>query len=282
MPKITLKTLLNRIDSGVFLVDAYGVLYNDSGIFEFAPAAIKALQKKGDVWLVTNNTTNSPPTIAKKLKKRGIHIPTHRIISSGLGLKKDRRMQRLIKKKNVYVFGWEETQSYVLEAGCRAVVENLNEADVIVMGSTLKTHHEAGFQRFKEQLKARPHIPIICCNPDRFVLTQERQRSPVIGWYADTLAKSYPNPVYWIGKPLKNFSMVVKGVLIQVYGRQYNKSTYFFDDNYENVLAMQNDLSIAGVCILETGLSWQQNLVDAAHEFGKKPDYLLSRLADAD
>lgn len=236
-----------------FLLDASGVIYTDFEPIEGAVSCIKKMQAKGRVFVVTNNAFQDPTTISKHLEMMGITIPTTHIISSGHGLEHDATLNRLIKNRNVYVFGSETSHHYVKAASCMSIVNTLDHADCIVLTSSFKDHSEHLLNPIKDFLKTRPHIPIICCNPDRYVMTKHGLK-PVIGYFAEKLELELNNPFFWIGKPYENFSFVVQKML-EVQNISLSRTCCFFDDNLHNVAQLKNDLGILGCWVKDTGIS---------------------------
>jgi len=239
--------------SDTFLLDASGVIYCDFTPIPGVQNAIAAMQAKGAVFVVTNNSFQDPVTISKSLESMGITIASTHIISSGHGLEHDESMNVLVKDKNVFVFGAPTSYPYIYQAHCKNIVSTPEEADCIVMTSSYKDHTETLLDSIANFLKKNPHIPTICCNPDRLVRTKHGLK-PVIGFFAEKLSQTLGIDLHWIGKPYKNFSYVTKK-LLEKEGITLSKTVCFFDDNIENVQALQSDLGISGCLVKETGLA---------------------------
>ncbi len=245
----------------LFLVDASGVLYNDEGPVLGIAATVREMQRVGDVVVVTNNTSHYVTQISENLARFGMDIPSENILSSGFGLAIDPDIHAMIRGKSVYVFGTPESYAYVENAGCRRITQNVQEADIIIMTSSLKEKTEEELEKIRDV-----DVPVICPNPDRYVMGPEG-RIPVVGYYAERLGR----PIHWMGKPYSNFSWVVKKWLEP---RFELNAVCFFDDNLENVLTIQRDLGFWGCCVTQTGLSRDLD-VEAVKE---KPSFWLPSL----
>lgn len=236
------------------LVDAFGVLYNQSGGFSESTACIQALISAGKpVVVVTNNTSVSPETISARLHAMQMPIEPSYIISSGRGLAWDSDCRSAIEGRAVFFLGPEDASGYVTDAGGRCVCR-LTEADVIVLACTASSEKE--YQLIIKYKKQEPHVPIFCINPDRYIQVQN-QRVPVIGYFSERI-EHQSGPVHWMGKPMPAFSSVVDTYCQTALGLSLGPNWVFVDDNPDNVSQLTQDLGICGLVPIETGLaqSW--------------------------
>ena len=120
--------------------------------------------------------------------------------------------------------------------------------------------------------------PIIACNPDRYVMGIS-EKIKVAGYYAEKLAKECDVDIYWCGKPLLNFSKIVKDQCIKLGYPTPDKNTWFFDDNIENIISMKKHIGISGCCIKTTGLSKFENIKLAQQQHQGQLDAVLDTLA---
>lgn len=247
--------IINRCST--FLLDASGVIYCDYIPVPGVQKAIQAMQKKGPVFIVTNNSFQDPKTISENLLKMDIPISETNIISSGHGLQHDQTIFNAIKNKNVYVFGSQNSHHYVYKAECKNIVANLEEAECVVLTSSFRDHTDERLKPITKFLQKNP-IPTICCNPDNIVLTEQGLR-PVIGYFAKKIEKELGQSFYWVGKPFQNFSSLV-GKILTERNIPLTKEICFFDDNIENVHALQTHLGLSGCWITETGISKNINI----------------------
>lgn len=275
MTPTSLSPLIERYDT--FLLDASGVIYSDFGPFEGTVDAIKAMQSKGTVFVITNNSFQYLDSISNKLKDVDIHIPPQNIISSGLGLALSKEIRELVEGKTVYVYGSENSHNYVLDAGAKNIAQIISDADVVIMTASYKGDNTDHVQVLKKELLNRPNLPIICCNPDKVVLSK-RGIKPVVGHYAKIIEDLTSTHVHWIGKPFKNFSTVAQHLLTQRHPSFDPKSTCFFDDNLENVMRLKQDLGISGCWVKNTGIFKDDASANIISQYGQ-PNYLIDVLA---
>jgi HAD superfamily hydrolase (TIGR01450 family) len=276
MKRFKLIDLLDNVGINTFLIDAMGVIYNDKGLIPGAAAAINKFKSIGKIFIVTNNTTNNPTQIAAKISRFGAKIEPVEVVSSGFGLAYDKKTNEMVKDKAVYVFGREDCYSYFERAKVRKIVYNLKDAEVVVLTATLEEGQEEFFADFKKELANFSGLPIICANPDIFVMSAPGVERAVIGYYAKILEEA-GHTVHWIGKPFPNFLRVV-GNILNDRGISLGKDVCFFDDNVKNVLAMQEVLGISGCVVTDTGLSKYMDLETEFKLKTNRPDYLINSL----
>lgn len=267
MRQISVRGLLD-LGVRIFLLDASGVLYvNRGGVVPGVHASIDAIRDAGgEIFVVTNNTSLYVDGIARYLADVDIHLAPERILSSGMGLIYDSVSQDLIQGKKAFVYGWEGSDSYLLDAGAE-VVEAISDADVVVMMASLKDGNDAIVEEIVLGLRDRPHVPLLCANPDRYV-QGPNGTFPVIGYFAEEIGRSLGRDVHWVGKPEDNFSVAVGGVLQDQFGISMDDRVCFMDDNYENTQRLSQCLGIHGCLVLDTGLSKGMAVADLVATYG--------------
>ena len=250
-----LKLFIQDRKVDLFLLDACGVLYDGLNIFSNIPETINELRKKAEIRLVTNNSSLPPHTIASNFKSYNIHIEEQEIISSGFGLYLDPKIHKLIKNKKVYIYGKKPSYFYVEQAAPHSILQELDQAEVIIFTDTLPSHeHYQTFPKLIEHLKQHKEITLICCNPDRYI-NYNHELMPVIGHYADEVVKHTGLKMHWVGKPYKNFSILTEKMLLEEGLLTNRENIYFFDDNFSNLKRLTRDLKIKGVLVKDTGIS---------------------------
>jgi HAD superfamily hydrolase (TIGR01450 family) len=260
-----------------FLLDASGVIYNDYGPFKKTPDAIKQMQKIGHVFVVTNNSFNSPQSISERLASQHIDIPPSHIISSGHGLYLDADIQSLLEKKTAFVYGSEDSHYYVQKANVAAITDTIKDADIIIMTASYAGDNSKELTIIQNELHRRPHLAIVCCNPDKVVMSK-RGLKPVIGHFAERLETLNNATVHWVGKPLRNFNNIVKHILEKTHAITIDTSVCFFDDNIENVQNMSKDIGISSCWVKNTGIFKDSEIAPLTDRFGR-PDYIIEQLA---
>ena len=259
-----------------FLVDASGVLYLDDHFLPEAATAFTALQKQGSTFLATNNSYLYVDDIAKVLNlNTSIALSPDYIISSGHGLTFDTTILNLITDKQIYFFGQPSSKKYLNDDCYKNLTENLTKADVVILASYTRKTQDPEVELIIQEAKKRKDLNIICCNWDR-VIRSANGLMPVIGTIAKKIEDSINRPIYWFGKPIANFSSLVKHVLT-TYALPVNEHVLFFDDNINNVVSMQNHIGISGCWVKSTGIYFDQDNEDLFNEFGK-PKYMIDAL----
>lgn len=229
------------------------MLYSDLGPTPNIGKTIQHLQGLGQVFVLTNNSYLNPTLISSLLDKYQIRIPAENILSSGHGLQYDPEINPLIRNRSVYVFGTNNSYSYVTKAG-GTITESIADCDTVALCASLRDKTEGEYQKVFTALKTRPNIPIVCCNPDRYI-RGKNGHLPVIGWWAEKLQSELNRPIHWIGKPYPNYSALVKTFLNAKLHRWPDPGKiWFFDDNPENIKSIVQDLKIHGCWVYETGL----------------------------
>ncbi len=240
-----------------FLIDLSGVICNETGILAHSAAALNELQKRGSVFLLTNNTCDSPQSMSDWLKTAGVSIEKNAVISSGTSFLYDEYCVQHVYKKRVYVVGTPGSVVYLQDAGA-IVTTHLPDADTVVIASSPGSKSPKVFSDLKEMLIKHPK-PVICCNPDLYVRGLGQSLIPVAGYYAKWLETELKASFYWIGKPTQTFSEVVRKILIEK-TISIDEGVCFFDDNPMNVCELQKTLGITGCWIKETGIGFKFDL----------------------
>ncbi len=258
----SLKTILTDGNYSVFLLDASGVLYNDDGPVDGISKVVDLLSSMGKVVLATNNSSQSPQSIVCNLKTMGLYFDDSQVLSSGLGLLYDPVISPMICHKRCFVVGYTDSFYYVRHAGGK-VVSRLEDAESIVLTASVAPQISDDCVELLRFCHHHSEIPVICCNPDRYVRGVGQTRVSVIGYYAHLLELEIKNPFYWVGKPHPNYSHFIRRILLDQ-GITLGSHTLFFDDNPHNVITMQNELNVIGCLVKETGISQGISLADRA------------------
>lgn len=126
--RATLPELLSRYDA--FLLDAYGVLNDADGALPGAAELVAAMA--GRPWFVlTNDASRLPSTIAARLTRFGVPVPAERVLSAGMLIAPHFAAQGLAGARTI-VLGTDESRRLVAGAG-GVVVEPGEAASVVVV-----------------------------------------------------------------------------------------------------------------------------------------------------
>ena len=116
---ITVEKLIERYS--VLLLDAYGVLVNNSGAIAGAAQLIEQLNHTGkSYYLLTNDASRLPQTAARRFQGFGLAIDPDLIITSG-GLLKNHFENQGLRDARCVVLGPNDSVQYVIEAGGKVV-----------------------------------------------------------------------------------------------------------------------------------------------------------------
>jgi HAD superfamily hydrolase (TIGR01450 family) len=174
--KIDIEELIVRYP--VLLLDAYGVLVNDSGALAGAAGLIDELNRsRKPYYLLTNDASKLPQTAADRFQGYGLAIDPDRIITSG-GLLKNHFETHGLRGARCVVLGPDDSAQYVIDAGGE-VVSPANGFDVIVIGD------EAGFPfvdtvdtvitELFHKVERRERFHLVLPNPDLIYPKANRQ-----------------------------------------------------------------------------------------------------------
>jgi HAD superfamily hydrolase (TIGR01450 family) len=117
----------------VLLLDAYGVLVNDSGALPGASGLIEELNRtRKHYYILTNDASKLPETAASRFQGYGLAIDAGRIITSGSLLKSYFEYHNLHGARCA-VLGPDDSRQYVIDAGGK-VVSPAGGFDAVVIG----------------------------------------------------------------------------------------------------------------------------------------------------
>ncbi len=272
-----LQDVLAHSNFSTFLVDASGVIVSKHQYVPNISNTITKLQSMGQLFLVTNNSYVYPEKISHRMLKNGnISISPNHIISSGEGLAKCTEIAALLHNKRAYFLGHADSKPYLTDSPILDIVSTLDDANIIVMAAFLINDSNHLIDNLISHLRKNPNIPVICCNPDRYI-TAPNGLHPVVGYYAERIEQETTAKMHWFGKPLENFSLFVQSRLSQ-YQIKCNANVCFFDDNLQNVVNMQHHIGITGFWVKQTGIYSEHNTSDLFDQFGT-PNYQIDALS---
>ena len=260
---VTLSSLKPLLENSpvVLGLDAYGVIYDNAGVFDSVRDVFKFCDSANiDIYMMTNNATQSIDVIYEKMKSFGIPMHKDRIISSGCGCYMLDHIQTILNHQHVFVYGYESSRYYVEHAG-GIIVEQPQAADVIVFAASHWNNNHLIYKNVHDTLLNRPTMPVICINPDHYVMTSDGFMN-VMGYYTHQMALQLDRTDWiWMGKPYSTFSTIVSNVLLR--DGHDPKQLVFCDDNPKNVLKLTTDLQCQGVVITATGVAQRYPLNEA-------------------
>lgn len=155
----------------VLLLDAYGVLVDESGPLPGAPAFIERLNETGKPYFVlTNSASHLPETFAALLQARGLPVPAGRVVSAGL-LLQPYLQRRGLTGRRCLVLGTADPFRYVERAGGMPVAPHpAADAEVVVVadqaGCPLPEALDLTVDLCVRRLDAGLALHLVLCNPD--------------------------------------------------------------------------------------------------------------------
>ena len=251
--------MLNHIR--LFLFDMDGTLYLGDRLFDFTPALLDGIRRKGGHYLfMTNNSSKSVADYVKKLARLGIAATEEDFITSSQAtayyLKQHYAGARL------YVCG---TRSLIaeLEKEGFTVTTALDEVDVIVMGFDT----ELTFQKLEDVsrlLLTREDLPYIATNPD-YVCPTEFGSVPDCGSVADMIFNATGKRPLFIGKPSPLMPTLAMGMT----GCQKEETAVIGDRIYTDI---KSGLNAGCFSILVMSGETTEAILNASED---KPDLVL-------
>jgi HAD superfamily hydrolase (TIGR01450 family) len=167
--QIDIDTLIARYDT--LLLDAYGVLVDQSGPLPGAVALLERLNRERHPFLLlTNSASRLPETMASDFTRSGLTIPAGRIISSGM-LLEPLFAQRGLYGARCLVLGPEEAREYVRRAGGEVIPPGAGaDAEVVIVADQKGFELQQGLDETISLLLRRfdrgDTTTLLLCNPD--------------------------------------------------------------------------------------------------------------------
>ena len=187
------QTLVKYYDC--FLLDGYGTLYDDQGLYEDSKEFVLLLRKLfKQIRLVTNSSSKSIKRIQEDLQEKDLYFHTSEIISSGSLLK---TLNEGLKIEEAYVYGNESSLELLEESQIQYSQSPKN--NVVILTSNLENGAKA-FQKSLEIL-SKDNSLLIVNNPDVISPFRDNVRKNVTGSTAWKLYLETNCRILHLGKP---------------------------------------------------------------------------------
>ena len=273
LPKITIEALIERY--AVLLLDAYGVLVDDSGALAGAAELIRMLNRTAKpYYLLTNDASKLPQTAAARFQSYGLEIAPDRIITSG-GLLKNYFKTQNLRGARCVVMGPDDSAKYVVDAGGK-VVPPVNGFDAVVIGD------EAGFPFVEtvdtvltelfRKVQRREKFHMVLPNPDLIYPKADRGVGIASGSIAliieAALQLRYP------GRPNLRFARLGKphaAIFQEALGRSGTKDMVMIGDQLETDIRGAKAFGLDSV-LVDTGIA---DTTAAVTPDQPRPTYLM-------
>ncbi|MDT2795079.1 MULTISPECIES: TIGR01457 family HAD-type hydrolase [Enterococcus] len=204
-----------------YLIDLDGTIYRGTEAIPAGKRFVEELQQRELPFLfVTNNTTKSPATVAKRLADEfDIHVAAETVYTASLATIDF--MQTDGKGKKVFVIGESGLIDLILEAGFEWEEEN---PDYVVVGLDNYLTYE---KVVKATLAIQKGATFIGTNPDKNIPT-ERGLLPGAGSVVSFVETATQTTPIYIGKP----EAIIMDKAVEILGLQ-KEEVIMVGDNYE-------------------------------------------------
>lgn len=133
LEKISMDVLLNQYDTLLF--DAYGVLVNANEALQGARELIEKLNRiNKSYYILSNGSSRSPESTALSYQKKGLQIPSERVINSGSLVPKWINQQKIVSDK-VYILGPESCHFMLEGTQCKPCSKGSDDFDLLIIGN---------------------------------------------------------------------------------------------------------------------------------------------------
>ncbi len=258
--QLTADALFDRYDA--ILLDAYGVLVDASGILPHASAFIAALyHRKKPFFIVTNDASRLPETIAARFSRLGLPIVADQIISSA-GLLPEFFAHAQLQGVKTVVLGSDDAMTYVKRAGGQPVRPEgrvHDDAQVVVICDATAESTVSDVECVIDLVVTRAErgepIQLVLCNPDliypksagRYGLTSGALMLLVESSLKTRLHPSLMPPIKRLGKPFDD-------IFAEAMRRAGSKNIALIGDQLGTDILGANDAGIDSI-LVGTGLT---------------------------
>ncbi len=245
----------------LFLFDMDGTLYLGDRLFDFTPALLDGIRRKGARYLfMTNNSSKSVVDYVKKLARLGIEATEEDFITSSQATAYYLKQHHA--GATLYVCGTRSLITELRKEGFTVTTE-LDKVDVVVMGFDT----ELTFQKLEDVsrlLLTREDIPYIATNPD-VVCPTEFGSVPDCGSVCEMIFNATGRRPVFIGKP----SPLMPTLAMDMTGCSADETAVIGDRIYTDV---KSGLNAGAVSILVMSGETTEAILEASED---KPDLVL-------
>lgn len=277
LKNITIEELIERYS--VLLLDAYGVLVNNSGAIDGAAQLIEQLNHTGkSYYLLTNDASRLPQTAARRFQGFGLAIDPDLIITSG-GLLENHFENQGLRDTRCVVLGPDDSAQYVMEAGGRIVTPS-NGFDVVVIcdegGFPFVETVDTVLTELCHKVERQEQFHLILPNPDLIYPKANRGFGMTSGSIAlifeAALQLRYP------GRPNLRFERLGKphaAIFKEALRRSGTRDMVMIGDQIETDVRGANDFGLDSV-LVSTGIT---DLATAESPDQPRPTYVMHSVA---
>lgn len=155
----------------VILLDAFGVLVDGVGALPDGRAMLRTIRARGREFLiVTNDSSRSPTSVARRFARFDLNVPVERIVTSG-SLLDPYFAANDLRDARCMVLGPDDSEAYVRAAGGRiAPIAADSDIDALIIGDDdgydFLPGVEAALSAVARQFNRGREVALIVPNPD--------------------------------------------------------------------------------------------------------------------
>ncbi|MBF0417486.1 MAG: HAD-IIA family hydrolase [Magnetococcales bacterium] len=278
MLRTTLAELQGQFD--LILLDAFGVLNLGDRVIPGAPEAVAGLMAaERQVRVVSNNASQSPARMVRKLKEMGFPVEARHIISSGMAVGPYVAASARHRDRPYLLIGSEDSVLYapdpeawmVNRSGSRWAIE---EAEYLLFCSN-RDYHGGQQERDAKALLARRKVPVLLANPDLVTPKPDGRLEAVAGYAAMDLMEAHALTMEGIGKPFAPIFQLVCQQFPDLPRERILMVGDTLDTDVLGAAAMgfASCLTLSGACA-----GWGEALERLCDARGIRPDYVIASL----
>ena len=277
LKNITVEELIERYS--VLLLDAYGVLVNNSGAIAGAAQLIEQLNHTGkSYYLLTNDASRLPQTAARRFQGFGLAIDPDLIITSG-GLLANHFENQGLRDARCVVLGPDDSTKYVITAGGKIVAPG-SGFDVVVIcdegGFPFVETVDTVLTELCHKVERQEQFHLILPNPDLIYPKANRGFGMTSGSIAlifeAALQLRYPD------RPNLRFERLGKphaAIFKEALRRSGTRDMVMIGDQIETDVRGANDFGLDSV-LVSTGIT---DLATAEFPDQPRPTYVMHSIA---
>lgn len=244
-----------------YLIDLDGTMYlGEEKIPEAGPFVDHLREANKPFLFVTNNSTNHPQEVVKKLERLGVQAKQEEVFTSSIATT---NYLKSLEGNSIYVIGEEGLVDSLLDAGF--TIDDKNP-DHVVVG----LDRQVDYHQFETAtLAIRSGATFIATNPDTNLPT-EKGMVPGSGALVALLEAATRVKATVVGKP----NSIIMEEAVALLGLPKNE-ILMVGDNYETDILAGIDNNIPSLLVL-TGFTKAEDLKDV----DKQPTHMVNKLSD--
>ncbi|MBF0127578.1 MAG: HAD-IIA family hydrolase [Magnetococcales bacterium] len=264
----------------VILLDAFGVLNVGREAIPGSVQAVAALRaQKRSFRVVSNNASQSPQGILRRLGEMGFVLEEGELLSSGMVVGDYVARSRYRDRPYFLVGSRESAECYAprpesLMVNADSSPWRLEEAEYVLMCSN-RDYYGGEQERSLTRLLQQKPLPVLLANPDLVAPKGPGSLEVVAGFTAMELAERFHTPLEGIGKPFPPIFQQARQGFPGVAAERVLMVGDTLDTDILGAKAMgfASCLTLSGACV-----GWEGNLEALCDARGIRPDFVVSSL----